>query len=162
MFIRIATHKDLEAINNIYNQAVIGGQTADITPVSMESRIKWFEGHDERTHPVFVAEENNQIMGWLSFSAYRQGRMGLRHTAEISYYVDTSHRGKGVGSMLVEQALKVAPEYHFKTLFAVILENNNPSIKLVEKNGLEKWGFMPAVAEIKGETLGHLYYGCRI
>src|ERR1035437_6750255 len=134
MIIRIATYKDLETINDIYNQAVMGGQTADITPVDIESRKKWFEAHDEKTYPVFVAEENNKVVGWLSFSSYRQGRKGLRFTSEISYYVDNDHRGKGVGTMLVEHALKIASQYHFKTLFAVILENNAASIKLVEKH----------------------------
>jgi L-amino acid N-acyltransferase YncA len=162
VLIRIATYKDLEEINDIYNQAVEKGQTADLIAIDMESRKKWFEAHEEKTYPVFVAEENNKIIGWLSFSSYRQGRLGLRFTSEISYYIDKNHRRKGVGTKLIEHSLKMASHYHFKTLFAVILENNSPSIMLVEKHGFERWGFMPGVAEIKGEVLGHVYYGSRI
>lgn len=45
MLIRNATLTDVPAINEIYNTAVAWGCTADIFPISMNDRTKWFFVH---------------------------------------------------------------------------------------------------------------------
>ena len=131
MIIRKAEYKDLETINNIYNDAIITRSTADTIPVTFQAREEWFKNHDPNKYPVFVAENNGEILGWLSFSPYRGGRYAVRHSAEISYYVATNHQKKGVGSEFVKYALKIAPDYNLKNLFGIILETNIGSIKLM-------------------------------
>src|SRR5207237_6071599 len=133
MHIRIATVQDLPAIDNIYNQAIKEQLTADTVPLSTLQRIKWLEEHDENTHPVFVYEWNNQVVGWLSFSKYRPGREALRQTAEISYYIHKDFRKKGIGTELVTFAKAQAANYGFKNLLALVLEYNAGSISLLEK-----------------------------
>jgi phosphinothricin acetyltransferase len=49
-----------------------------------------------------------------------------------------------------------------KVLLAIVLEWNAPSIKLLEKFGFEKWGYLPEVAEFGERLCGHLYYGKRL
>jgi phosphinothricin acetyltransferase len=49
-----------------------------------------------------------------------------------------------------------------KTLFAIILDDNEASVKLIEKCGYEKWGHLPGVAVFDGVEAGHLYYGKRV
>ncbi len=86
--IREAKKDDLVVINSIYNQAVEAKyQTADLLPISIEIRQKWFLEHDTETYPIFVSEEQNKIVGWCSLSAYRKGREALKQVAEVSYYV---------------------------------------------------------------------------
>jgi phosphinothricin acetyltransferase len=49
-----------------------------------------------------------------------------------------------------------------KTLFAIVIDANEASIKLMEKCGYEKWGHLPGVAIFDGVEAGHLYYGKRV
>jgi L-amino acid N-acyltransferase YncA len=163
MKIRIAKSEDLDAIVSIYNQAIASGQkTADITPVSPESRVEWFNNHMPNKYPIIVAEEDYTIVGYLSISAYRPGRMALRYTAEVSYYVNFDHQGHGIGSDLMQYAINMCPRLQLKTLFAILIDSNHVSIGLLEKFGFKKWGQMPGVADFDGIEIGQVYYGLRV
>jgi len=163
MKIRLATEEDLEAINHIYNQVIpYEMSTADTVPYTMEERIEWFRGYDRFKYPVFVADTGEEVAGYFSFSPYRPRRQAMRHTAEISYFVDEKYRQKGIGSALLEYAISKAPEYNTKTLIAILLAHNEASIQLLEKFGFIEWGRMPAVADFNGKERDHLYYGLRI
>jgi len=161
--IRIATENDIPVITRIYNQAVaLRSATADLSPVTTESRQKWLREHPPAQYPVYVAESQNAIVGWCSLSAYRPGRMALRHTAEISYYVDEDCLGMGVGSAMISHAIENCARLGFRTLFAIILDVNKDSTRILEKFGFKQWGHLPNVADFDGRECGHLYYGLRV
>ncbi|MDP6150110.1 MAG: N-acetyltransferase family protein [Gammaproteobacteria bacterium] len=161
--IRTAINADVPAITEIYNQAIaLGNATADTSPVTVESRRDWLARHPPETHPVYIAEYDGKLAGWCSISPYRPGRMALRHTAEISYYVHEDYRGKGAGSALVEHAIGACSAIGLKTLFAILLDNNPRSVALLKKLGFQQWGHMPDVADFSGTEVGHLYYGLRL
>jgi L-amino acid N-acyltransferase YncA len=163
MKIRIANLEDLEAIVEIYNQAIAAGRkTADTTPVSTNDRKIWFHAHNPDKYPILVAEKDNMIIGYLTISPYRSGRMALRYTAEVSYYIPFEHHRQGVASNLLKHAISLCPSLQIKTLFAILIDTNQASIRLMEKYGFEKWGHMPHVADFDGVEVGHLYYGLRI
>jgi L-amino acid N-acyltransferase YncA len=161
--IRTAEARDLPAIVEIYNQAVrLKSATAELSPVSLQSRAKWLAEHDPASHPVFVAQSGKVVVGWCSISEYRPGRGALRHTAEISYYVHEDYRRMSVASKLVEHAIRECPRLGIKTLIAILLDINVPSLGLLEKFGFQKWGHMPDVADFDGRECSHLYYGLRL
>ena len=119
--IRLAEQRDLPAIVEIYNQAIrMKSATADTVPVTLDERGAWLAGHDPSHYPVFVAVLDDAVVGYCSLSPYRAGRMALRHTAEISYYIHEKHRRKGIGSMLIEHAIRAGPRFGLKTLFAIL------------------------------------------
>jgi L-amino acid N-acyltransferase YncA len=158
----LARDPDLGAIVEIYNHAVGELATADTEPVSEESRRSWFAGHTAGRRPILVAEDQDEILGWVSLSDHRPGRQAVRHTAEISYYVHTDHRRKGVASQLVQAAIERCPDLEIKTLFAILLEDNAASVRLLERLGFEQWGRLPGVADFDGREVGQLYYGLRV
>jgi phosphinothricin acetyltransferase len=161
--IRLAALADLPAIVAIYNQSIPGKRsTADLEPVCLEDRTAWFTAHSAETHPVFVAEANDEIIGWCSISAYRPGRMALRFTAEISYYIEIAFHRKGVATSLIRHAMAFCPRLEIKSLIAIVLERNDASGQLLEKLGFQQWGLLPRVADFDGEECGHLYYGVRV
>ena len=163
MNIRTAKREDLEAIVEIYNQAIVAGQkTADITPVTVEDRVDWFERHAPNKYPILVAEIDTRIVGYLTISAYRPGRMALRYTAEASYFVHDEYHRRGIASNLLQHAIDLCPLLQIKTLFAILIDSNEASIRLLEKYGFEKWGYMPRIAEFDGTEFGHIYFGKRI
>ena len=147
----------------IYNQAITAGQkTADTTPVTIDDRKKWFGDHTPDNYPILAAEDGNVIVGYLTISAYRPGRMALRYTAEVSCFVHFEHHRQGIASNLLQHAIGMCPSLQIKTLFAILFDSNRGSVRLLEKYGFEKWGHMPRVAEFDGVEFGHLYYGLRI
>ncbi len=161
--IKKAVFDDLPAINEIYNQAVKHKyQTADINPITLEERKNWFINHNTEKYPVFVLEISNEIIGWMSMSAYRTGRKALETTAEVSYYVHKDQQGKGVGTFLLKSAIEISVEYNFTNLVAILLESNTRSIKLLEKFNFTKWGTLPKIAHIDGNNYDHLYYGLKL
>ncbi len=163
MNIRIAELKDLESIVGIYNQAIIAGEkTGDVSAVTVDDRRKWFEEHQPHRYPIFVAEKKGAIIGYLSISPYRPGRMALRHTGEVSYYVHFYHHHKGVASSLIQYAIKFCPTVKIKTLLAIVIDSNKESISFLDKFDFNKWGHLPEVAEFGETTVGHLYYGLKI
>ena len=163
MDIRLAQNSDLEAINTIYNQAVAAQYcTADLDSISMREREIWFQTHSEENYPVFVGEESGEVVAWFSFSAWRSGRRALVQTAEVSYYIHDQHFRKGYASQLMSFALTKAPELGFKNLFAILLEPNTVSIKLLEKFEFELWGRLPDIANIDGEICSQRIYGRQV
>lgn len=163
MTIRLAEKRDLEALVEIYNQAIVTGEkTADTSPYSVDDRLGWFNGHSPAKHPILVAVNDETVQGYLTISAHRPGRQALRHTAEVSFYIHFDYHRQGVASKLLNHAIKVCPELKVKTLFAILLETNLASIGLLQKFGFEKWGYLPRVAEINGIETGQFYYGRRV
>lgn len=163
LLIRLAQMDDLPAIVDIYNQAIPSKQsTGDTQPVRVEDRRAWFVEHLPDRHPIFVAEVEGRVAGWCSLSAYRPGRAALRFTAEISYYIAQAYHRQGVGTALVEHAMEACPALQIRHLFAIVLEGNEASVRLLEKMGFEQWGYLPRVAVFDGKEIGHLYYGRHI
>ena len=161
--IRKAEIKDLIAINEIYNQSVKAKhQTADITPISIEMRQKWYFEHEVEKYPVFVIEKQNKIIGWCSLSAYRKGREALKQVTEVSYYLHKNYLRQGFGNKILNYAIQAAADYKFKTIIAILLEQNTASIKLLKKFGFEKWGTLPKVANFDDTKFDHIYYGLKI
>ena len=158
--IRHATTADLNAIIAIYNQAVQKKlATADLDPIRVEDRHGWFHLHTQGEFPIFVYELAGRVVGWCSLDPYRSGRRALSATSEIVYYVDYEFHRRGIGSMLVEHALAEASQLGKRALFAIILESNVPSIRLLEKFGFDRWAYLPDVADIDGKLVSHVYYG---
>ena len=163
MIIRNFATDDLEAIVNIYNHAIDEKfATADTEYVTIDSRKEWFAQHSAETYPIYVAEENNEIVGWCSLSPHRPGRKALRSVAEISYYIHKDHRRKGVANTLITYTIEKAKELGFKNLFTILLDLNKPSIYILEKFGFEKWGHLPDIAEFGGVICGQYIYGRKI
>ena len=118
--------------------------------------------HTKDKYPIYVATLNDKVTGWLSISPYRPGRLALKHTAEVSYYVDYGYHRMGICSKLLSNAINICPSLEIKTIFGILLETNKASIALLEKFNFQKWGLMPAIADFEGKEVGHLYYGLRI
>jgi phosphinothricin acetyltransferase len=163
MNIRTATPEDFNDIIKIYNQAVDDKfATADTEYVTLESRKEWFTQHSPDTYPIFVAELNEEIIGWCSLSPHRPGRKALRTVAEISYYIHKDHRRKGVANSLISHTIESAKILGFKNLISILLDLNYPSIHILEKFGFERWGHLPAIAKIDEIICGQYIYGKKL
>jgi len=147
--IREATEADLPKIVEIYNQSIPQRlATADLEPVTVESRYNWFKMHLHSNRPVWVLEINYQeIAGWLSFQTF-YGRPAYSQTAELSLYVSPTWKRQGIGQELLTQAIAQSPQLDISTLLAFIFAHNEPSLRLFQKNGFVQWGYLPEIAQL--------------
>lgn len=148
MIIRDAVEADLPAIVEIFNEAIRGRiSTAQLDQVSIEDRVPWFHEHSAESHPLWVAEDEGQIAGWLSFHSFMT-RCAYRGTAEISVYVSGQYRRAGVGRALLEKAIAHSPSLKINALVGCIFGHNAPSLGLFERLGFERWGVLPRIARV--------------
>jgi phosphinothricin acetyltransferase len=159
---RLARFDDLPAIVAIYNSTVASRQvTADTEPISIESRHAWFAEHTPQRRPLWVIEDAGQVVGWLSYSNF-YGRPAYSGTAELSIYLHEQARGKGWGHYFLEQAIAHAPQIGVHTLLGFIFGHNEPSLKLFEKFGFERWATMPRVATLDAIERDLIIVGKRV
>lgn len=161
--IRYASEKDLKEIVEIFNQAITTRtSTGYLTELTVEERKEWFSEHTKEKYPILVAEQNKKIVGWITIDPYRKGRKAFEKTGEVSCFIHKDHKRKGIGNQLLHSIMHTAKKLGYTTIFAIVLDKNIGSKKLLEKNNFEQWGFLPDVAEIDGNTLSHVYYGKKL
>jgi len=159
---RIARRDELPEIVAIYNSTVASRMvTADTEPVTVESRIHWFEGHPPSSRPLWVIERGGAVAAWLSFSSF-YGRPAYRRTVELSVYVHEAFRQQGLGRYLLTQALQEAPALEVDTLLGFIFGHNLPSLALFESFGFSRWGNLPKVAVLDGIERDLVIVGRRV
>ena len=157
MQIRLATITDLDAMTEIYNEAIeTTTATFDTEPKTAREQLQWFEGHGER-FPIYVAEIQGTIVGWASLSPW-SGRCAYSDTAETSFYVKEEHRGGGVGTGLKIAIIGAARALGFHVLIAQIAEGADASRHINESLGFHHVGTLREVGRKFGRVLDvHLY-----
>jgi L-amino acid N-acyltransferase len=152
MHIRPAEAADLQSILDIYNEAVQNTvATFDTEPRSVTQQKAWFEHHGRR-HPVLVAEEDGAVLGWASLSGWSD-RRAYDDTAEISMYVRSDKRGRGIGKALMGAIVDAGAGARLHTIIARIAGGNEISIRLHEAAGFNAIGIMREVGLKFGQRI---------
>lgn len=148
---RDANKADLKEIVDIYNSTIASRMvTADTIPVSVDSRLGWFDRHNPEKRPLWVIEDDStKIIGWVSFQSF-YGRPAYDATVEISIYIHESQRGQGLGKDILQHCLEKAQNFGVKTVLGFIFAHNEPSIKLFKNLGFEEWATLPDIALLDG------------
>jgi len=142
--IRPATLADVPAITDIYNEAILTTTASfDIDVKTVGDRTQWFHSHDER-HPVLVAVVDDKVVGWASLTRWSDKR-AYDDTAETSFFVHSTYRGRGIGRKLKEAIIEEARRLRFHALIARIAETSGESIHLNESAGFVHVGTLKEV-----------------
>ena len=162
MTIRDAVEADLPAIVAIYNSIIPGRMvTADLEPVTVASRLPWLQAHDPAKRPIWVAEEEGEILAWLSFDTFYP-RAAYDGTIMIALYVAEKHRRVGLGKQLLTRALAHAPTLGVHTVLGYIFAHNEPSLRLFAAFGFERWAHLPRVAKLDNTERDLVILGKRV
>jgi len=112
----------------------------------------WRDTADERRYlrairrypnaAVFVAEDDGVIVGRLSLA--RDQHPASRHVADLGLMVAASHRRRGIGTALLDEAVHWAREGGVRKLELHVFPWNTAAIALYEKFGFVQEGYRKA------------------
>ena len=94
----------------------------------------------------YVALHDNNVIGWAALSLVSK-RPVYRGVAEVSIYIDDEYKGKGVGTLLLNNIIKKSEQAAYWTLQASILSDNTASIRLHEKCGFRVVGYRERIGQ---------------
>jgi len=123
--------------------------TAQLQPVTIESRRHWLSEHSPDHYPFWVAEIRGRVVGWLGCKAFLP-RCAYRGTIELSVYVDETFRRHGIATKLVEEVIARAPLLGINAMVGLIFAHNESSLRLFGRLGFARWGLLPGVARVDG------------
>lgn len=150
--IRRAELTDASAIADIYNEAILTTTaTFDTEPKSAQERMQWLHSHDDR-HPVLVAAVDGRVVGWASLTRWSE-RRAYDDTAETSFYVLSTHRGRGIGRKLKDAIIVEARRLRYHTLIARVAEGSQESMHLNDSAGFVHVGTLKEVGRKFGRLL---------
>lgn len=155
MNIRIAEEKDLQAMLDIYNYEVTNGvATLDLQEKTLEERRAWFEEHNVENHPLYVADVDGCVAGYVSLSKYRE-KEAYKSCVELSIYVSPDYRKQGIATELMGFIIDVAKkDDRTHNVVSVITSGNVASQKLHSKFGFTFCGMIPEVGMKFGKYQG--------
>lgn len=163
MQIRDATAADLPAIVEIYNASIPGRMaTADLVPITVESRREWFAKHNPQSRPLWVLEIESEVVAWIGLSSFYAGRPAYDATAEISIYISPLHQGRGYGALLVSRMIEQAPRLGVTTFLVFYFDHNEASRRLFQRFQFVPMGHLPEIAELDGVKRGVIIAGLKI
>ncbi len=87
---------------------------------------------------VYVAEDDDLLVGRLSLA--RDNHPASHHVADLGLMVAASHRRRGIGRALLEQAVAWGREAGVRKLELHVFPWNDAAIKLYESFGFEREG----------------------
>ncbi len=133
--IRDATKDDLPQMLDIYNDVILHTTAVyNYDPHTLQMRTEWFETKQQQGFPVYVAEENEVIVGFSSIGPFRAWQ-AYKYTVENSVYVKSDCRGKGIGKLLLSPLIEAAKQLRLHAIVAGIDATNEVSLVLHKKFG---------------------------
>ncbi len=151
--IRRAWEGDVPAMLAIYAPYV------ENTTVSFEYDVPCRKTFTQRFYtytaqfPWLVWEEEGKILGYAYASAPFE-RAAYRWCAEPSIYLAPEARGRGIGKALYAALEWILAEQGYQVLYALITEENTPSIRFHRNNGYKTVAVLPACGFKQGRWLG--------
>ena len=134
---------DWDEVRGIYLEGIAtGNATFETTAPSWE---EWNASH--LPHSRLVTRTNNEVAGWAALSPVSR-RAVYAGVAEVSIYVKSALRGKGIGRGLLAELIVESEAHGIWTLQAGIFPENEQSLILHKQAGFREIG--------RRERIGHL------
>lgn len=153
MHVRQMTSDDWAKVSHIYAEGITTGFATFEQDVP--DYDQWDQAHIRSCR--LVAEEEGIIHGWAALSPV-SSRCVYGGVAEVSVYVGTKSRGKGVGKLLLEELISQSENAGFWTIQSGIFPENEASISLHKKVGFRYIGKRERVGKLHGVWKDNLLF----
>jgi phosphinothricin acetyltransferase len=142
---RAACLADLPRLTAIYNQAVPErSATADTQIRSAAERRAWFDSYPwEQGCPLLVLEEREKVVGYAGAAPFRPGKQGYEGCLEVTLYVDSAARGRGLGRRLLAALIDASRALNNRALMSLVFADNSHSNGLFAHHGFSLSGHLP-------------------
>lgn len=139
-------------------------QVAKIYAEGLETKIATFETtvpdweYWNASHHQFARislQEKGKLLGWASLSPVSKRKV-YNGVAEVSIYVASHARGKGVGKKLLGKLIEISEEHNIWTLQSGIFKDNEASIQLHKNCGFRVIGYREKVGKLDGKWLDNV------
>jgi L-amino acid N-acyltransferase len=145
MRIRPARPADLQALLEIYNDAVVHTTASwDLLPWTPVEHAEWYATKAEHGHPIMVADDDGDVLGFSAYGPFRP-KAGYSRTMEHSVYVRPDARGRGIGRALLVAIIEAARSDGVHALIGGLSADNEVSLALHHSLGFVEVGRLPEV-----------------
>jgi L-amino acid N-acyltransferase len=145
MLIRSASKDDLPVILEIMNYAILNTTAIyDYDPRSYQDILGWYEAKLLQKMPVFVGEEDGQVIGFSTYGIFRP-KEAYKYCVEHSIYLKEEFHGRGFGKQILQHLVITAREQGIHTMIAGIDKDNKGSIEFHRKAGFVEIGTLKEV-----------------
>lgn len=136
---------DSAAIADILTDEILHGVAHfGTTPATPERVRADFDRHDPARYPAFVAVDDSGVLGFCK-SAPWQTREAYAWSVEISVYVRSDARGRGVGKALYAELIPALRRLGYRNAIGGITQPNPASVALHESFGMERVALYPSI-----------------
>ena len=142
LIIRPATPADLDAIREIYADAVTNGTSSyELEPPTKAEMTARFETLAAGGFPYLCAESAGRVVGYAYAGPFRP-RPAYRFVVENSVYVAPDAKGRGIGRLLLQKLIAESERLGFRQMIAVIGDGHpeSASVKLHQCLGFRHSG----------------------
>lgn len=135
------TPADLEEMTAIWNEVVKEGFAFPQDTLLTENSARDFYAAQSYCG-VIRDPATRQLLGLYILHPNNIGRCD--HIANASYAVANAARGKGIGTLLVKDSLKIAKKLGFRIVqFNAVVSDNEAANRLYQTLGFQKLGVIP-------------------
>jgi len=136
---------DWEAVARIYAEGIATGHATFEREVP--SQKAWDQDH--LNAPRLVARDGEAVLGWAALSPV-SGRCVYGGVGEVSVYVASAARGRGVGKALLTRLIEESEREGLWTLQAGIFPENVPSLAVHRACGFREVGRRERIGQMDG------------
>lgn len=134
------TQEDENSLYGIFQEVVDSGVEFPYECSSVQEFHRQFFA--PRSEVYVCRSSDGQVIGGFYIKASFSGR--CNHIANAAYMIKSSHRGQGIGTLLINASLEIAKHLGFQAMqFNMVLSQNLIAVKLYQKLGFNIVGTIP-------------------
>ena len=134
-----------DSVKKIYEEGISTGNATFQT--SAPSWDEWDAAHSAKARLIVI--DNDEILGWAAITPV-SGRCVYAGVGEVSVYISSQARGRGIGKHLLQALITESEKENFWTLQAGIFPENKASLAIHSACGFRIIGTRERIGKMNG------------
>lgn len=140
--------KDIEKIKHISEKTFYETFSNENTKEDMDNYIRENFSYEQLEHEIrndyskfYIVENNEEVVAYMKLN-FDKAQTEAKHnnTLEVQrIYVLQEYKGKHIGKLLIQKAIKISKGSNFNYIWLGVWENNINAIKFYKKLGFKKF-----------------------